>query len=345
MEVNFFNNLSDRVVMEKATEKAIKISFSNLSNQNIDFSGTSFKSNEKYFINLQNATIIGNRSCLKDDCLYTDLPVEWDIAQVGSYIERIRNTHKGREFEFLSDINVIEGRATLKLNRPYMRVEEPCIFVGCVEAWNFGFFFSVLMFKIHLAQKISPQLPFLVPITKSWQVNLLRYVFPAQKFIFYDPQHPVDVANAKIIGWPNFPFFADDDYLNVFRSRKLTCTSLFPSKKIYFSRSRFNGGGERVNFSAEAESILMRKGYMPLFPEEMSYSGLHAALSSCTHLAVESGSALFNALFLPANAKVFLFESRKDFLNNHAKFISSLTDNGSVIYCDQTSIVDAVSHI
>lgn len=345
MEVKFFNDLSSRTTIDEAITREINFCFENFSSKKITHPSQSVFLNEKYYFELNDALVVGNRSCLKDDLLYTDLPVEWSISQVSSYIERVRNVHKGKEFEFLSEIDHENGVAQMKIGRPYLRVDTPCIFVGCVEAWNFGFFISIILFKIFIANKVASDLPVLIPVTKTWQVDLLRYFFPYKKFIFYDPQHPVEVKNVKIIGWPNFPFFMDKDYLDFLRKKPNIGPSFFSSRKIYLSRRKFNGGGGRVNFCSKSELSLMEKGYMPLYPEEIPYKLLHAALSGCTHIAMESGSALFNCVFLPDEAEIFLFESREEFLNNHTKFLSSLSGKVNIIFCDESSIFDAVNSI
>lgn len=345
MKVNLYNDLSFRNTIKKSSSSAVNVSFRNFSSKEVIPPADSCFLNEKYYYDLEEAVIIGNRSCLQDQHLYMDLPVEWSAGQVISYIDRVRSIHKGKEFSFLSDIDLDDGTAYVDSGRPYMRVNKPCVFVGCVEAWNFGFFVSVILFKIHIANQVAPGLPVLLPITRQWQVNLLDYVFPDKEFIFYDPRHSIEVSKVKIIGWPNFPFYMDEDYLGVYKSRLNFESSFFPSRKIYFSRNKFNGGKDRVNFSPEAEAILLKKGYMPVFPEEMSYRVLHSVLSSCTHVAMESGSALFNGVFLSPDTDVFLLESREGFLSNHSKFLSSITGRGQVLFCDNESVLEAVNFI
>ncbi len=346
MIVKYFNDMGFRKTIKKPESKENKVCFENFTNLSISTLSKNFFLNEKYYYELNDAVILGSRSCLKDDQLFMDLPIEWGLAQIGSYINRVKQTHKNREFKFLSDVDCERaGYATLELNRSCMKILEPSVFVGSVESWNFGFFSSVILSKIFIADQIFPELPVIVPITKTWQIEMLKYFFPNKKYVFYDPEQNIDVSNIKVIGWPNFPFYLDEKFIEAVRAKNEMRCPFFPGRKIFFSRRKFKGGKDRVVFSSREEELLLRKGYMPLYPEELNLQTLHKIISSCSHIALESGSALFNGILSKSNAEIILFESRSEFLNNHAMYLSSVTDRAKIYFCDESSIFNAIESI
>lgn len=314
-----------------------EVDFLNISEAIVTSPNTRGYCGEKYYYVLRNSHIYGSRACLSGDELFLDCPTEWDKKKLFAYVAKVNAVHKS-EFSYLSDIDVETGTATLIEGRPYLKLDSPAIFCGCVEAWNFGFFISVLMYKVYLANKLDHSLPILVPVQAKWQCNLLKYIFPEKEFIFFDPAHPVFGAEIYVIGWPNFGFHMDEDYVDQFR-RKITYIMCPNAKgKFYLSRRKFRNGEQRLGFSNSVENELLKKGFLPVYPEQVSYSDLHELLWGCSELIVESGSALFNSFFLPANAKVTLAESREGFLLNHSRFLSSLNLRAKVVYFDESSV-------
>lgn len=332
------------VIFEPGRLNPINLRFENLTDKEISPPPSQFSSNAKYYQELEDVFIYGNRSCLDGNRLLIDCPIEWSEEQLYQYVDRVNTTHKF-EFNFLSNFNAKDGTAELIEGRPYMAVETPCIFVGCVEAWNFGFFISVLMYKTYLSEKIAPKLPVLAPITKKWQADLLHHIFPTKKFIFYDPHHPIKLKSALLIGWPNFGFFIDKDYLSIYQNPIFDQFTPSGGRKIYFSRRKIKTSANRAQFLAADEANLLKKGYIPIYPEDHTYSNLQALLRNCTNLVLESGSALFNTLFLPPTAKVHLLESRPEFLNHHARFLSSTNPLGEIIFCSQSNISEAIERL
>lgn len=324
-------------IIRQAEVHRMNVEFENLTDEDVSLAGEYFTPS-CYQYNISNGLIAGNRSCFVEDQLFLDTPPEWTYEELLSYVARVKKVHK-REFAFVSDYSEETGEGELELPRPYLHLDESVFFCGCVEYWNFGFFLTVLMQKVFIATTIDKR-PILVPICSSWQVTLLQSFFPETRFIFYDPAQVVSVAKATVIGWPGFGFHIGKDYLDYLRSAAdaFEMDNGADRKRICFARQS-GMYAKRLEMLKLLSVDSLKNGFTPLYPELVAPKRLAKMVRSSESILLDSGSALFNLVFSRSGLNAVLFESRKEFLLNHSRFLNSLAINAKVIFVDNKTDV------
>lgn len=291
---------------------------------------------------VKDALIAGNRSCIVGDKVYIDTPIEWGYQEFLSYVARVKKVHR-REFSFLDGYVEESGEGELHLPRPYIHIEEEVFFCGCVEYWNFGFFLTVLMQKVFVAQSIDVTRPVLVPICSEWQVKLLKKFFPTTKFVFFDPNQVVSVSSASVVSWPGFGFHISENYLKYMREMvvKIGLDGTLDRPYIWLAR-REGIYGKRFELTKALGQDLISTGYSPIYPEILPPERVGKMINGAESIILDSGSALFNLIFAGSNAQVILLESRAEFLLNHSRFLNSCGIKAKVIFADETSRLEEV---
>lgn len=323
-------------VIRAAEVHKMNVKFNNLTSINLDLPKEYFTP-ASYSYELADGKIVGNRSCLVDDTLYIDTPMEWGKSEFLDYVARVKKTHN-REFASFIDYMPNTGEGELLIPRPYIHVEEPAFFCGCVEYWNFGFFLSVLMQKVYFAFTLDPERPILVPICVAWQVALLRTFFPTARFIFFDANQIVSFKNVTVIGWPGFGFHVSYEYVNYLRNAVAIgrLDGAVDPSNIWFAR-RDGIYGKRFEMTKVMSSNLIARGYTPVYPELLSPDKIAKMVNGSKSVILDSGSALFNLLFAKNHVTVKLFESRSEFLLNHSRFMNSCHLNSQVLFVNEDS--------
>ncbi|MCG1033499.1 glycosyltransferase family 61 protein [Bacillus amyloliquefaciens] len=332
-----FKLAENYTTIQKSHEVKLLGDFVNITNNNITSPSNIHTQSCVYLHELNDALIYGGRNIIKDEFFYLDTPLEWSYENNIEYIKRVRSVHK-REFYFISDeFDFLEKRPLLKLDKSIFHC-------GSVEHWNFGFFLTVLMPKIYYCNKIDPYKPVLVPVTKNWQVQLLKEFFAETEFIFYDPDIPVFCKQVASVSWPEFGFYINNDYLSFVRNKtyKSAFKNHFRNKKIFLSREKKHEKDGRVCLD-KARHELIKKGYDIIIPEKIAYQNLFNILHSTSDLIVESGSALFNILFSDI-PNVTLLESRSAFLGNHYRLGSSTSKNFKMIFFDMENEMNVTNY-
>jgi len=325
-------------IINNSYDVNLKGEFINITNENIISPSIIHKQSSVYSHEINDVHIYGGRCLIKDNLLYLDTPLEWSYNNNIDYIKRVRKVHKN-EFNFISDdFEFQEKRPLLKLNKDIFHC-------GSVEHWNFGFFLTVLMPKIFYCNLINPNKSVLIPIKKNWQVQLLREFFPHVDFIFYDPDIPVYCENVTSMSWPEFGFYINQDYLEFIRKRtiKYQGKNTTNANKIFLSREKNIRIDDRICLD-KSRSMLSKKGYDIIIPEQFSYQHLFHILHSSSSIIVESGSALFNALFADV-PNVTVLESRSAFIGNHYRFGASTSNNFKMIFFDKITEDKVIDYI
>jgi hypothetical protein len=97
----------------------------------------------------------------------------------------------------------------------------------------------------------------------------------------------------------------------------------FPPKKVYFSRTRLNGG-IRCFGEQQIENIFAKNGYSVFYPETMSFEDQIRVVRNADSYACVNGTLMHHSLFMKDGSEMIVLERGRINSNNHQPALNKI---------------------
>jgi hypothetical protein len=220
------------------------------------------------------------------------------------------------------------GRYTLSSQgKSHAVIEEPAIFLGCDEAFNYGAFTIWTLPKLIEALRFDPATKILLPVFK-YTVGFLECAgIDSSRVIAQDLNCIYSLDRAIVPSARNRNFWLDNDTLAFFAAIRERIGEKQQNRKIYISRREFQktGAGQTRIMRNEDELIaeLVKRGFEIVEPQQLSPASQIKLFSSSATVVGAAGAGLFNSVYCRPGTRLICIESEPHWAAHHARIFQS----------------------
>ena len=274
---------------------------------------------------MSNVILTGYRMFLTRDCEYlTD----------ESFIDPPATTRKfGLPDRFQNEMTGFvqtntQGRYKVSTKgKSHAVIDEPVIFLGCDEAFNYGAFTIWTLPKIIEALRFGPATKILLPVS-GYTIGFLECAgIDAGRIIAQDLNCIYGLKRAIIPSARNRNFWLDNETLAFFDAIRERVGEKQRARKIYISRREFQktGAGQTRIMRNEDDlaAELVKRGFEIVEPQQLSPASQIKLFSSSALIVGAAGAGLFNSVYCYPGTRLISIESEPHWAAHHARIFQS----------------------
>lgn len=222
----------------------------------------------------------------------------------------------------------VPGRYTVSSQgKSHAVIDEPVIFLGCDEAFNYGAFTIWTLPKIIEALRFDPATKVLLPVFGHTIGFLECAGLDSGRIIAQDLNCIYSLDRAIIPSARNRNFWLDSETLAFFDAIRERIGEKQRNRKIYISRREFQktGAGQTRVMRNEDDLVaeLVKRGFEIVEPQQLSPSSQIKLVSSSAMVVGAAGAGLFNSVYCNPGAQLISIESEPHWAAHHARIFQS----------------------
>lgn len=207
-------------------------------------------------------------------------------------------------------------------------INEPVIFLGCDEAFNYGGFTIWALPKIIDTMRLEPSIKILLPVLGHTLGFLECAGLDVGRVIPQDLNCIYGLERAIIPGARSRNFWLDGETLAFFDAVRMRIGEERRHRKLYISRREFrkSGDGQAGRYMMNEELLipeLVKRDFEIIEPQLLSPSEQIRLFSSSAMIVGAAGSALFNSVYCSPDTKLISIESEPHWAAHHARLFQS----------------------
>jgi O-antigen biosynthesis protein WbqL len=206
------------------------------------------------------------------------------------------------------------GGATGRAAESVVHLAGPVAHLGHWTAHIYGHFLLEMLPKVVAFHRLKAVYPDMKLLVSNWatesMLGLLRLFVPESDLLIYDaPTQQIEVSRLFLLPslFQDRAFHPAMDNFLAFAGRQAKHRTT-AAPRIFVSKSKWRrahpGDYRRLTNEAEVRHLLEQRGFLTVFPEEMSAADQIAVFAGAKVIVGEYGSALHNAIFAPTGTVV-----------------------------------------
>lgn len=221
------------------------------------------------------------------------------------------------------------GRYTVSSQgKTHATIDEPVIFLGCDEAFNYGAFTIWTLPKIIEALRLDPASKILLPVFGYTTGFLECAGVNPRRIIAQDLNCIYSLKRAIVPSARNRNFWLDTETLIFFDAIRERIGEKQRNRKIFISRREFQktGAGQSGRVMCNEDDLateLAKRGFEIVEPQQLSPASQIEIFSSSALIVGAAGSGLFNSVYCRPGTKLICIESEPHWAAHHARLFQS----------------------
>lgn len=291
---------------------------------------------EDFCAHISGAHVAGRRTIItRDNEIFTDNLFPYEVHK-SIFMDRLTQSW----FSEHVFIKLVNGKYLSRRCRLIDReISDPIIFLGTVEAHNYGSYLFRCLPKLAQLEKfgIPENLKILVDVTYPWQRELLNLAgIPDERIIPYDSEkHVYHIKEMFFPSVKNWSLYLDEDtvlfYRNLLKKHDIQTTQ---KNKIYVSRLAATAKNPRHRPLLNEQELvdeLVKRGFQIINPEDHSILDQMRIFNNAAVIVTLGGAGLFNCIFTPPSALIIDIEGLPDWIIGHMRLFDSLGHTYGII--------------
>ncbi|WP_374545790.1 DUF563 domain-containing protein [Rhodoblastus sp.] len=216
-------------------------------------------------------------------------------------------------------------------------IDEPVYLLTPIEHDNWGRWICQVLPRLEYVKRLDPDYKILIRCSASWQRQFLQFCeIDLSRVIEQDPTKIYKIKTLKSFQHNAVDFTVSlkemDLYKKIssrFRKKDGSYENIFLSRRHIALR---NGQYRVLENEDKLIERLEKLNFRCFEPELHSFEEQISCLSSARNIVGLGGSAIFNAVFCPDDARYITVESQPTFIATHTGFLASLSLWHGVIF-------------
>jgi hypothetical protein len=228
-------------------------------------------------------------------------------------------------------------------------IEEPVFLATPLEPPIWARWICTVIPKVRHYLRYGIQAKFMCHVGHQWQLDVLRWLgIRDEQILPHDPGATYicrDLTTVEITA-PDLKISQAEQRIFQHLTRACGIHAGLPEKLFVsrLSRSRANPNYRALQNEAALAERLTAAGFALIEPEYLPFHQQIMLFSRAREIVCLGGSALFNAVFSPADARVVTIESSANYIDVHAGFLGALPLDYAVIFGAEDAADKAAHH-